>query len=64
MYRYTTISFPGLGIEFDPIREFSIGPVSVHLYGLIIGIGMNMMNFLPKRIRVGNMLPALLVPVV
>ena len=40
MYRYTTISFPELGIEFDPIREFSIGPVSVHLYGLIIGIGM------------------------
>ena len=40
MYRYTTISFPGLGIEFDPIREFTIGPVSVHLYGLIIGIGM------------------------
>ena len=40
MYRYTTISFPGLGIEFDPIREFSVGPVSVHLYGLIIGIGM------------------------
>lgn len=40
MYRYTTISFPGLGIEFDPIREFAIGPVSVHLYGLIIGIGM------------------------
>ena len=40
MYRYTTISFPGLGIEFDPVREFSIGPVNVHLYGLIIGIGM------------------------
>ena len=40
MYRYTTISFPGLGIEFDPIREFAIGPLSVHLYGLIIGIGM------------------------
>ena len=40
MYRYTTISFPGLGIEIDPIREFTIGPVSVHLYGLIIGIGM------------------------
>lgn len=29
---------------------------------MIIGIGMNMMNFLPKRIRVGNMLPAILVP--
>ena len=40
MYRYTTISFPGLGIAFDPIREFAIGPVSVHLYGLIIGMGM------------------------
>ena len=40
MYRYTTISFPGLGLEMDPIREFSIGPLSIHLYGLIIGIGL------------------------
>ncbi len=40
MYRYTTISFPGLGLEFDPIREFSIGPLSVHLYGVIIGLGL------------------------
>ena len=40
MYRYTTISFPGLGLEFDPIREIAIGPLNVHLYGLIIGIGM------------------------
>ena len=29
---------------------------------LIIGIGLNMMNFMPQRIRVGNMLPAILVP--
>ena len=40
MYRYTTISFPSLGLEFDPIRELSIGPLNIHLYGLIIGLGM------------------------
>ncbi len=40
MYRYTTISFPSLGLEFDPIREILIGPLSVHLYGIIIGVGM------------------------
>lgn len=37
---YTVISFPGLGIEWDPIRTISVGPFSIHLYGLIIGIGM------------------------
>lgn len=37
---YSVISFPGLGIEWDPIRTISIGPLSIHLYGLIIGIGM------------------------
>ena len=40
MYRYTTISFPGLGISLDPAREFSIGPLSVHMYGLIIACGL------------------------
>lgn len=40
MYRYTTISFPGLGLEMDPIREFSIGPLSIHMYGLVIALGM------------------------
>lgn len=29
---------------------------------MIIGIGLNMMDFLPQRIRVGNMLPAILIP--
>ena len=24
MYRYTNISFPSLGIDIDPIREFSL----------------------------------------
>ena len=40
MYRFTTISFPGLGLELDPIREFSLGPLTVHLYGAIIAFGM------------------------
>ena len=40
MNSYTTISFPGLGIEFDPIRVLEIGPVKIHLYGLIIAVGL------------------------
>ena len=40
MYRFTTISFPELGLEMDPVRQISVGPLSIHLYGLIIGIGM------------------------
>ncbi len=38
--RYTTISFPGLGLEFDPIRAFSVGPLQLHLYGIIIATGL------------------------
>lgn len=40
MYTYTNISFPGLGLEMNPIREFSIGPLNVHMYGLIIATGL------------------------
>ena len=40
MNKYTTISFPGLGLEFDPIREITIGSFSVHLYGIIIATGL------------------------
>ena len=40
MYRYTNISFPSLGIDIDPVREFSIGPLSIHMYGLIIAFGL------------------------
>jgi len=40
MYRYTNISFPAFGIDIDPIREFSIGPLSIHLYGVIIALGL------------------------
>ncbi len=38
---YTAISFPFLGgLEVDPPRSFSIGPLSIHFYGLIIAIGL------------------------
>jgi hypothetical protein len=29
MYQYTNISFPSLGIDIDPVREFSLGPLSI-----------------------------------
>ena len=40
MYRYTNISFPGLGIDIDPIRQFSIGPLTIHMYGVVIAFGL------------------------
>ena len=40
MTKYTTITFPGLGLEMDPPSTFSIGPFTVHFYGLIIAVGL------------------------
>ena len=40
MYRYTNISFPSLGIDIDPVRVFDIGPLSIHMYGIIIAFGL------------------------
>ena len=37
---YTTISFPFLGLEWNPGRSFDIGPLTINFYGLIIGIGL------------------------
>lgn len=37
---YSKISFPALGLELDPIRSFSIGPLEIHLYGVIIAFGL------------------------
>ncbi len=37
---YTTISFPSFGLELDPGRGFSIGPLNIHYYGVIIAIGL------------------------
>lgn len=37
---YSAISFPSLGIEVDPPRTLSLGPLEVHYYGLIIALGL------------------------
>ena len=36
----TTITFPGLGLEVDPGRSFSLGPLTIHYYGVIIAVGL------------------------
>ena len=40
MNPYTTISFPSLGIEWDPARALTIGGFSIYFYGLIIATGL------------------------
>ena len=47
--KYTTISFPALGIEWDPIRSIDLGPLSIHLYGLIIATGLLLAVFYACR---------------
>ena len=37
---FSVISFPSLGIEWDPGRVIEIGPLTVHYYGLIIAVGL------------------------
>ena len=37
---YTTISFPGLGIELNPPRSLSVGPLNIYFYGVIIALGL------------------------
>ena len=38
---FTKISFPGLGIkEIDPIRTFPLFGLEIHLYGVIIAVGL------------------------
>ena len=37
---YTNISFPSFGIDINPPRSFSLGPLTVHFYGLIIAVGL------------------------
>ena len=36
----TAISFPGLGITVDPPSSFSLGPLNIHFYGVIIACGL------------------------
>ena len=37
---YTNISFPSFGIDINPPRSISLGPLTIHFYGLIIAFGM------------------------
>ncbi len=37
---YTEISFPTFGITLNPPRSFSLGPLTIHFYGLIIAVGL------------------------
>ena len=38
--KFTKISFPGLGLEIDPIKEFAIGSLNIRIYGIIIAVGL------------------------
>lgn len=40
MSNFTKISFPGIGLEIDPIKEFAIGSLNIRLYGIVIAIGL------------------------
>ena len=37
---YGAISFPTLGIQVDPPRSFTLGPMTIYLYGVVIAIGL------------------------
>ena len=37
---YSLISFPLLGLELNPGRSFSIGPLEIHYYGLVIALAL------------------------
>ncbi len=37
---FTTISFPLIGFEWDPVRAIDLGPLSIRLYGLMICLGL------------------------
>lgn len=38
--KFTKISFPALGVEIDPIKEFSIGSMNIRMYGIVIAVGL------------------------
>ena len=37
---YSTISFPGLGLELNPPKGFQVGPLDIRFYGVIIALGL------------------------
>ena len=42
MNYFTEISFPSIDFAWDPSRSFSIGPLEIHWYGVIIAVGLLM----------------------
>lgn len=40
MNQYTQISFPSIGFCWDPARGFSIGPLDIQWYGVLIALGL------------------------
>ncbi len=38
--KYSTISFPELGIQWDPGSYIKLGPLTIHFYGVIIALGL------------------------
>ena len=37
---FSTITFPSLGLSWDPARNITIGPLTIQFYGLIIAVGL------------------------
>ena len=67
---YGTISFPGLGLSFNPSRvAFSIGSKPIYWYGIIIAVGFLLaVYYAMKRadqfgLTQDNWRPGVLVPV-
>lgn len=46
---YSVISFPFLGLELNPPRTFSLGPLTIHLYGLVIATGLLLAVYYASR---------------
>ncbi len=42
---FSSISFPSFGIEVNPSRIISLGPLTIHYYGLIIATGLMLAVF-------------------
>lgn len=40
MNYFTEISFPALGLTMNPSQSFSIGPLQIHWYGVLIALGL------------------------
>ena len=47
--KYTTISFPGLGLEMNPPSYIEIGTFKIHFYGMIIAFGLMLAVFYGLR---------------